>query len=149
MTTKKHYKHGHGSDEQHLKDQALFQELMQNHTQITRKTELLENGIKSITTTSTPALAKVLQDHVFGMKTRFENGRAIRSWDPLFAALFEYRDEIEMTYHAIPLGIEAVLTTHNPKLIELIHCHDATLHGFVERGGAAGKEESPKPSWLN
>lgn len=149
MDSKRTYEHGHGSDAQHKKDQALFAELLEKHGQLKRQTEIVANGIRSTTTAATPELVTILQAHVVGMKERFGMDRAIRSWDPLFAALFEYRDEIKMEYRNIENGVEAILTTENPKLIELIQCHDATLHGFVDRGFDAGGEESPKPSWLS
>ena len=142
------YKHGHGSDEQHLKDQALFKELLEHHGELTRETEILENGICSRTLSENPRLAKVIQQHTLGMEKRFGMGRAIRSWDPLFAALFEYKDKIQMEYKMIPNGVEATLTTEDPKLIELIQCHDETIHGFVNEGFEAGGRESPKPHWL-
>lgn len=142
------YKLGRGSDEQHLKDQALFKQLLQEHDSLKRETVILENGIRSTTTAKTPELTKVLQDHVIGMEKRFGMGRAIRSWDPLFVALFEYKDKIEMSYRNIENGVEATLTTEDPKLIELIQCHDETLHGFVNEGFEAGGRESPKPSWM-
>ena len=148
MKNKRIYRHGHGSDEQHKQDQALFSQLMEHHDQIKRETELTENGIKAKTTTQNPELATILQDHVKGMEKRFSKGRAIRSWDPLFAALFEYRDEINFEYHPIENGIEAILTAENPKMIELIHCHDQTLHNFIQDGQEAGKQQSPKPQWL-
>lgn len=146
--TKRVYRHGHGSDEQHKQDQALFKELLEKHDQLKRETVILENGIRSTTTAATPELGQILQDHVIGMEKRFGMGRAIRSWDPLFAALFEYKDQINMSYRNVKNGVEATLTTDDPKLIELIQCHDQTLHGFVDRGFEAGGEESPKPDWL-
>ncbi|MBF6057691.1 MULTISPECIES: hypothetical protein [Thiomicrorhabdus] len=142
------YKFGRGTDEQHRQDQALFSTLLEHHQQLKRETEKLPNGIRSCTTSENPELARIIQEHVIGMEKRFAGGRAIRSWDPLFAALFEYKDQIDMQYNMIDGGVEAVLTSDDPKLIELIHCHDDTLHGFVERGFAAGGEESPKPGWL-
>jgi len=144
----KTYRHGRGSDAQHKADQALFGKLMAEHHQLTRTTHTLANGICSRTTSNNPELAKVIQDHVKGMEQRFASGRAIRSWDPLFAALFEYKDQITMVYRNIENGVEATLTSDNPQLIQLIHCHDDTLMNFVARGGEAGKEESPKPEWL-
>ncbi|GAB6068917.1 hypothetical protein JCM30760_00140 [Thiomicrorhabdus hydrogeniphila] len=144
----KTYKHGHGSDEQHKKDQALFSHLLEYHNQLTRTTEQLPNGICSRTTSESPKLVKILQEHVTGMEKRFGMGRAIRSWDPLFSALFEYKEQITMEYHNIENGVEATLTSDDPKIIELIQCHDETLHGFVNEGFDAGKRESPKPSWL-
>lgn len=142
------YRHGHGSDAEHLADQALFSRLLEEHEKLKRETERVPNGIISRTTTDDPELAQVLIDHVESMEKRFAKGRAIRSWDPLFAALFEYRDQINMSYHAIENGIEAHLTTDDPKVVELIYAHDDTLHGFVNEGFEAGKRESPKPDWV-
>ncbi len=34
MDSKRTYKHGHGSDEQHRQDQALFKELLAKHGQL-------------------------------------------------------------------------------------------------------------------
>ena len=146
--THRQYRHGHGSDAEHQADQALFSQLLEHHTELKRETEKLPNGIISRTTSEDPELIKVLIEHVESMERRFAKGRAIRSWDPLFAALFEHRDEIEMSYHPIENGIEAKLTAQDPKIVELIYAHDATLHGFVNEGFEAGKRESPKPDWV-
>ncbi|QCU89206.1 hypothetical protein [Thiomicrorhabdus sediminis] len=142
------YRFGHGSDEQHKKDQALFGKLLEHHDKIQRFTEKLENGIKSQTVSADAEIAKTIQEHVVSMENRYAANRAIRSWDPLFAALFEYKDLIDMQYIAIENGVEATVTSADPKIIELIHSHDLTVHGFIDRGFAAGGEQSPKPDWL-
>jgi hypothetical protein len=142
------YRHGRGTDESHLRDQALFKQLLVDHKQLRRETERLPNGIRVQTTSENPDLARILREHVEGMKVRFGMGRAIRSWDPLFSALFEYRDQISMNYRVIDKGVEAELTAEDPKLIELIHCHDQTLHQFVDRGFDASQHPSPVPSWV-
>lgn len=149
MTTEhsKAYRHGHGSDAAHKQDQALFSHLLEHHEQLERQTEIIQNGIVARTISNDPKLAKIIQEHVVGMEKRFGMGRAIRSWDPLFAALFEYKDQITMHYRMIENGVEATLTAEDPKLIELIQCHDQTLHDFVNEGFEAGKRESPKPDW--
>ncbi|MDR9498269.1 MAG: hypothetical protein RI556_03770 [Hydrogenovibrio sp.] len=149
MSEHRHYRHGHGSDAEHLQDQALFSQLLEQHDELARETRFVENGVLARTTSTNPELVKVLQAHVDGMEKRFGKGRAIRSWDPLFAALFEYRDQITMEYFHCEDGVEALLTTDDPKLLALIHCHDQTLHNFVERGGDASRHESPKPDWLD
>ena len=151
MDTVKHsdYRFGHGSDDAHKKDQALFSKLLENHQQLRRETEKLPNGIRAITESENTDLVKTLQAHAIGMEKRFEQGRAIRSWDPLFAALFEYKDQMQMHYEMTEKGVCATLTADDPKLIELIHCHDLTIHGFINRGFDAGGEKSPKPEWLD
>jgi hypothetical protein len=142
------YRHGRGSDERHRHDQALFHQLLRDHQQLRRASEPLPNGIRVQTTSENPDLVSILQAHVEGMKNRFAMGRAIRSWDPLFIALFECKDQITMTYRMIDNGVEAQLTAEDPKLIELIHAHNQTLHQFVERGFDASKQPSPAPDWV-
>ncbi|WP_044408724.1 hypothetical protein [Thiomicrospira microaerophila] len=142
------YKHGRGSDDAHKRDAALFAELLSQHHQLKRETTRLANGILARTTSNNPNLAKILQAHVSGMAQRFASGRAIRSWDPLFAALFEFRDQIVMQYRDIDGGVEAQLTSDDPRLIELIHSHDQTLHQFVDFGYEKSGAISPKPDWL-
>ncbi|MDD3576265.1 hypothetical protein [Halothiobacillus sp.] len=142
------YRHGRGTDESHRRDQALFKQLLIDHKQLRRETEALPNGIRVQTTSENPELVRIIQEHVEGMKVRFGSGRAIRSWDPLFSALFEYREEISMVYRNIENGVEAELTADDPKLIELIHAHDLTLHQFVERGFDASRHPSPVPEWV-
>lgn len=145
----KPYRHGHGTDEQHKKDQALFAELLEKHHLLDRKTKKLPNGIIAYTTSTHPHLTEIIQKHVESMEVRFAADRAIRSWDPLFAALFEYKDQINMVYENTEDGVKATLTSEDPKLVALIHCHDQTLHNFVNEGYNISGQESPKPDWLD
>lgn len=143
-----HYRHGRGTDDAHRRDQALFSQLLEQHQSLRRHTERLPNGIRVQTLSDDPVLAEVLWQHVEGMEQRFAAGRAIRSWDPLFSALFEFREQIRMEYRRLPGGVEAVLTASEPDLIALIHSHDETLHAFVDRGFEASKHPSPVPDWV-
>ncbi|MGC8697096.1 MAG: hypothetical protein ACP5Q0_01370 [Halothiobacillus sp.] len=142
------YQRGRGSDESHRQDQALFKQLLAQHGALKRVSEILPNGIRVQTTSEDPELARVIQEHVEGMKRRFANDRSIRSWDLLFVALFDYRHDIDMAYHNIATGVEAVLTAQEPKLIELIHAHNKTLHQFTDYGFEASKNASPAPEWV-
>ncbi len=142
------YRHGRGTDDAHRRDQALFSRLLEAHAALRRQTVRLPNGIRVQTLSDDPELAEVLWQHVVGMKARFDGGRAIRSWDPLFSALFEFRDRIKMDYRPVPGGVEAELTADEPDLVALIHAHDDTLHAFVQRGFEASKHPSPVPDWV-
>ena len=142
------YRHGRGTDDAHRRDQALFSQLLEQHLLLRRHTERLANGIRVQTLSDDPVLAEVLWQHVEGMAQRFAAGRAIRSWDPLFSALFEFREQIHMEYRQVSGGVEAELTAQEPDLIALIHAHDDTLHAFVDRGFEASKHPSPVPDWV-
>ena len=140
------YKHGHGgSDAEHQAHQADIIALLEGHTRLRRVTEHLPNGIRSCTTSDDPELAAILLRHAADMKARFAKGRAIRSWDPLFAMLFEQRDTIHVELMARADGLCAELTCTDPALIPLIHAHDKALMQFVAEGRTAASQESPVP----
>ncbi|UFH58143.1 hypothetical protein [Sulfurovum mangrovi] len=134
-----------GSDPQHLEDERLFHALLERYDEIERSTKKIEGGIEAITrvTSKDAELVKILQEHAVGMKKRFDGGRAIRSWDPMFTRLFDERDQIKMRWEMLEDGIKVTLKGEEAEIQELIDLHDETLHAFVDHGFRAAKEESP------
>ncbi len=144
--SEKVYKHGRGgSDAEHQAHQADITALFEGHKSLKRVTENLPNGIRTCTTSDDPQLAMILRRHAADMKTRFAKGRAIRSWDPLFAMLFEQRENIRVALIEREDGLCAELTCDDPALQPLIHAHDATLHKFIEHGTSRSSEASATP----
>lgn len=140
------YKHGRGgSDAEHQAHQADIMALFDGHKSLRRVTERLPNGIRSCTTSDDPGLAMILRRHAADMKARFAKGRAIRSWDPLFAMLYEQRENIRVELSVREDGICAELTSDDPALLPLIHAHDEALHRFVSEGHASAEKPSPAP----
>lgn len=111
-----------GKDAEHQAHQADIQTLLSQHNQLERRIELLSNGFSAITTSDNPALVRVLQRHVYDMKARFAKGRAIRSWDAVYALLFAYRDQIQ---------------------VEVLHTHAQAVSLFVQQGKQAAGESYP------
>ncbi|MEJ2468322.1 MAG: hypothetical protein P8Y51_04500 [Campylobacterales bacterium] len=133
-----------GRDAQHKADEALYHELLQRHAELERMTHKTEDGIEVVTrvTSGAPALVKILQDHAVGMKKRFDGGRAVRSWDPLFVELFDRRSDIDLTWEMLDDGIKVRLTSDDPEVRDLIARHDETLHAFVKHGFGAAKHDT-------
>jgi hypothetical protein len=134
-----------GSDPQHIADAALYHELLKRHNELGRITQKLEDGIEAITrvTSKDAKLINILQGHALGMKKRFDGGRAVRSWDPLFIELFDHRDKIEMEWEMLDDGIKITLKSQDHDIQKLIELHDETLHAFVDYGFKASRNESP------
>lgn len=140
------YRHGRGgSDPEHQAHQTDIQALFAGHKSLRRVTEQLPNGIRACTTSDDRNLALILRRHAADMKARFAKGRAIRSWDPLFAELFEQRDNIRVELMEREDGVCAELTSDDPALVPLILAHDATLHRFIQEGSARAEDASPMP----
>lgn len=132
-----------GKDAEHQAHQADIQTLLSQHAQLERKVELLSNGFTAITTSNNPELVTVLQRHVYDMKARFAKGRAIRSWDAVYALLFAYRDQIQVTYERLENGISSLITTDQDDLVEVLHAHAHAVSGFVAHGKQAAAESYP------
>lgn len=138
-----------GSDEEHQKHQADISVLLDHHQEIEREIHLLETGFVATTTSSNPVVAQHIMTHVTDMKARFAKGRAIRSWDPVYALLFAYRHEISMVYETLSNGIKSTVSTNNPELVELLHAHAKAVSGFVDQGRAVSGEAYPISSALS
>ncbi len=140
----KTYRFGRGgSDAEHQKHQADIGTLLDHHQEIERVVTLLDNGFTATTTSQNPEVARTLQVHVADMKARFAKGRAIRSWDKVYAILFAYREEINVDYQMLPNGVISRVTTDNPQLIEALHAHAHAVSGFVAKGREVSGDSYP------
>lgn len=133
---------GEGRGEAHNTIHAL----LSDHAAIERRVEDIPNGVKTWTTSEDEDVAILIRQHVRQMKARLESGRPMRRWDPLFAAVFEHADAIEMTIEDIPGGVYVVETSDDPEAVALIrqHAHRAVSE-FVERGMDRAHEPTPLP----
>lgn len=142
QSTQYHFGRG-GKDAEHQAHQADIQSLLTQHAQLNRQVELLSNGFTATTTSDNPEVVAVLQRHVFDMKARFAKGRAIRSWDAVYALLFAYRDQIDVNYERLDKGIRSLITTEQENLVEVLHAHAQAVSLFVQQGKQAAGESYP------
>jgi len=140
------FKYGRGGDdEEHRRHEADYHLLLERHAALQRRTERLPDGIRTWTTTQDPRLLLALQRHAQDMKSRFGHDRAIRSWDPLFQKLFEYRSQVQVTLRPLADGIYAELRSQNPEVVPYLYAHGDTLAAWVHGGLGAAREPSPLP----
>jgi hypothetical protein len=132
-----------GSDPEHQKHQADISVLLDHHQEIVRQVTLLDNGFSASTVSKNPQVVSHLQAHVMDMKARFAKGRAIRSWDEVYALLFAYRDEIQVKYELLEDGVSSQVTTENPQLVALLQAHAHAVSGFVREGRAISGQAYP------
>lgn len=142
QSTQYHFGRG-GKDAEHQAHQADIQSLLAQHAQLNRQVELLSNGFTATTTSDDPEVVTVLQRHVFDMKARFAKGRAIRSWDAVYALLFAYREQISVSYEQLDKGIRSLITTEQEDLVEVLHAHAQAVSLFVQQGKQAAGESYP------
>jgi len=139
------WRHGHGRDAEHMEHEQAIEALVDGHARIERQTEYFSWGLRARTTSVDPGLAAEIRRHTRRMAERFGKGRAIRSWDPLFAALFEQRERIHLRYEDLADGVLAELRAEAPEVVALIHAHGVTLERMVAQGRAQSAQPSPMP----
>lgn len=142
QTTHYHFGRG-GKDAEHQAHQADIQFLLSEHSLLHREVTLLDKGFSAITTSQNAEVVSILQRHVYDMKARFAKGRAIRSWDAVYALLFAYRDQIQVNYERLENGIRSVVTTDDTDLVEVLQAHAHAVSGFVAHGKQAAAESYP------
>lgn len=119
--------------------------LLANHDRVTRQVEILDNGVRTTTTTDDPDLVETLRAHVRQMADLLQGEGRIRNWDPVFREIFDHREAIELEIADIDNGVEVVEVSPDPSVARLIQAHARKVDEFVDRGQDACHEGTPLP----
>jgi SAM-dependent methyltransferase len=115
-------------------DQEVFHYLLGHHADIRRSVKPLDNGVETLTESDQPKIAKKIQEHVAAMHKRIQEGRGLRYWDDLFAAIFRRHASIKMSVENTDKGVRVKETSDDPTVVPLIQAHANVVSQFVARG---------------
>jgi len=119
--------------------------LLLSHEKITRTVKRLPEGVETTTTSADEAVAGKIQAHVKTMYERLQKKQVIRPMDPLFAAIVENADKIDMAITTLPDGVRVKETSKDPYTVKLIHAHAEVVDRFVQEGMPAMMKITPVP----
>ena len=124
------------------RESAELAVMFNNFSTLSRTVENLPNGIRSVTTSSDPAVMDALVSHVVGMIGRVEakDSPDIFIQSPTLDIFFERGDQIETTIDVTNEGIVVKQTSEDPELVEAMHIHAAEVSAMAERGMMAVHE---------
>lgn len=137
---------GRGPDPTVRADQDVFHYLLEHHAEIRRTVSTRPNGVETLTESDNPAVAAKIQEHVEAMHARVTQGRGLRFWDDLFAAIFKNHLLIKMEVQRTDRGARVVETSSDPWGVALIQAHAAAVSGFVARGFEEAQRNHPLPA---
>ena len=112
----------------------LIHELAKNHKKLIRKVEATEKGYVATTTSKDKELAQKLKKHFRYMKKRLDSGAMVRRWDPAYAEMTEYYDQLEVAAVELPEGLKVTITGKTPEAIKVARNHAAIVTSFVKKG---------------
>jgi predicted methyltransferase len=115
-------------------DQDVFHYLLAHHKDIRRAVTRTDKGVETVTESDRPEVTKKLQEHVAAMHNRVQEGRGLRYWDDLFAAIFQRHASIKMTVEATDKGVRVKETSDDPLVVALIQAHADVVSQFVAHG---------------
>ena len=128
-------------------DRDVFHALLSAHADIHREVEVLPDGVATLTESDDPAVTARIIEHVEAMAGRLADGRRLRQWDPLFVALFDRREGIELSIERTDRGVRVRETSTDPQVVALIHAHAQAVDGFVDSGfGSVHEAHAVPPS---
>ena len=123
----------------------VFHFLLKQHSTIFRDVEVIERGVKTYTYSEDSKVAYHIKKHVNQMKVLVESGKRIRNWDPLFNAIFDNYELIEMKVIEKEKGVEVIETSYDPYVAKLIQEHAKVVSLFVKNGFEEARRSHPIP----
>jgi hypothetical protein len=111
-------------------------ELLDSHDRITRKVVNLPDGIRTITESDDPRIARILKEHVASMGKRVSAGKdpGLPIESPALRAIFRNKDKISTTYETTDKGIIVLQTSTDPETVAILQKHASEVSDLV-RGG--------------
>lgn len=118
----------------HAADRQLIRLLVEARGSIEREVTMRADGVETLTESDDPEVARAIQAHVRSMTARVETGQPIHLRDPLFRALFEHVDRIELRWDATDRGVRVVEISTDPFVVRLIQEHARVVSAFLANG---------------
>lgn len=121
----------------------IIHELAENHEKLTRKVEMTKTGYLATTTSEDKELVAKLKTHFRYMKKRLDSGAMVRRWDPAYAEMTKYYDQLEVKAEELPKGLKVTITGKNAEATKVAQNHARIVTKFVKKGTDELHEEHP------
>ena len=114
-------------------------ELFANHDRMTRTVTNLADGIRTVTESNDPQVAKLITDHVASSRKQVDTGidPGLPIESPALRAIYAHYDKIVTTVEATEKGVVVVQTSTDAQVVAALQQHAAEVTEFVNDGMAA------------
>jgi hypothetical protein len=114
----------------------VIHELIVNHDRIRRTVTNLPDGIRTVTESDDPRIAKLIKDHVGRMGERVSAGNdpGLPIESPALHAIFRNKDKITTTVETTDKGIVVVQTSGDKETVAVLQQHASEVSDLVRDG---------------
>jgi hypothetical protein len=118
-------------------DMQLVRAMLFDHEKIKRSVTNLPDGIRTVTESDDPAVARAIKAHVASMEKRLSEGRSFNLFSPTLPVLFENKDKIKTVVETTEKGSIVTQTTADAKVVAALQAHALEVSELARDGMAA------------
>lgn len=118
-------------------DMSLVHQLLMNHARIKRTVTHLPNGIRTVTESDDPQVARIIQAHVTSMSLRLTEGREFNIFSTTLPVLFANKDKIQSKVDATEKGSAVTRTSTDAQVVAALQGHAAEVTELAKEGMVA------------
>jgi hypothetical protein len=137
---------GMAHDSATMAQMRVIHELVVNNERISRTVTNLPDGIRTVTESTDPRLARLIKEHVASMDLRVRAGDdpGLPMESPALHGIFRGKDKIRTTIDTTATGIVVVQTAADSAIVVALQQHAAEVTDLVKRGMTAMHETMMK-----
>ena len=118
-------------------DMQLVRAMLFDHEKIKRSVTNLPDGIRTVTESDDPGVARSINAHVARMEKRLNEGRLFNLFSPTLPVLFENKDKIKTVVKMTDKGSTVTQTSADPKVVAALQAHAVEVSELARDGMAA------------
>ena len=126
----------HG-DAQFQADMRLVHEMLASYDKIKRTVANLPDGIRTVTESDDPGVARAIKAHVASMEKRLGGGKIFNLFSPTLPVLFENKDKIKTVVEMTDGGSIVTQTSGDAKVVAALQAHAVEVSELARDGMVA------------
>jgi hypothetical protein len=118
-------------------DMRLVHAMLFDHDKIKRGVANLPDGIRTVTESDDPGVARSIKAHVASMQVRLSEGKIFNLFSPTLPVLFENKDKIKTVVETTERGSTVTQTSSDAKVVAALQAHAIEVSELARDGMAA------------
>lgn len=118
-------------------DMAVSMNLIHQNTKIRRQVTNLPDGIRTVTESDDPKIARDIKTHVASMSGRLKDGREFNIFSTTLPVIFDHAKDIQSRIEFTDKGAIVTRTSDDPKVAAALQGHAAEVTELVQEGPVA------------